>query len=471
MCENRTVFVHNGTYQAPKQSIIIDKPLNLEGENKTNTIIKGFITSDCIIVTTWYVNISGFNLTAGGPSSWLAAIKIIIPESNKTTVNIFDNIMFCNHNGIYVTLDGMQNGNTSVNIYENEIFNNVNDGVILVSDNNIVRDNDIHDNGDGGIDIWSSDYNTIEFNIIYNNSHQGIWHDDGQRNKIGYNTIENNDMNGIVFFTEKKEAFRSYSTYNKIYNNAIKSNGGGILLYHSNDNRFYNNTIELNIDYGLKIQHISLSRNYKDDIKNRLITSNFNEIYHNNFIDNGKNGKCNAVDSLRKTNNDWDGNYWRDHNQGQGYDDRNGTWMSQYRIPFSFFGRCLDFSSYNYDETPWCRKNGWGPREPYQPDKPHGDSFVQINEAKTYTSCTTDPNGDKIMYGWNWTGRVDDRNLTVDDWDGKYTASGKIVEKEHKWDRNGTFEVRVIAKDLCEDGKTDGCSEWSEPLNVIVKIR
>jgi parallel beta-helix repeat protein len=493
VCENGTVFVHNGLYQTPKQSIIIDKPLNLKGENKTNTIITGTVTSDCIIVTTWYVNISSFNLTAGGPSSWLAAIKIIIPESNKTTVNIFDNIMFRNHNGIYVALDEMKGGNTSVNIYKNEIFNNVNDGIILVSDNNIVRDNNIHDNGDGGIDIWSSEYNTIEFNIIYNNSHQGIWHDDGQRNKIGYNTIENNGMNGIIFFTEKKETFRSYSTYNKIYNNIIKSNGGGILLYHSNDNMFYNNTIELNIDYGLKIQYISSSRNYKDDINNGP-TSKGNEIYNNNFINNGKpffERYVNAVESWPTFDsiNHWNrikpiyGNYWKD--SVEYYDEngfnRNGTWDEKYRIPLSFFGIRLDFLSENFDDYPWCRKNGWvvdkTPEKPSLVMKGIVGTNITIDLGNTiyFITSSTDINDDRIAYGFNWSATCNDSisNLTVDgEWlnnNKDFFNSGEKVEELHQFLKKGSFQIRVKVKDYCSlDKKSDGNSSWSDPISVTV---
>jgi parallel beta-helix repeat protein len=169
---NGTVFVHNGTYITPKKAFLIDKSLNLKGENKNNTIIKGYLENECIIIASLFVNISGFKIIEGGSSAWLAGIKIVILTNDKKTINIFDNIISGNSNGIYLTsTEPNVISNTSVNIFDNEIFNNVNDGIILVGNNNHVWCNEIYNNGNGGIDIWSSDNNTIEFNIIHNNSY------------------------------------------------------------------------------------------------------------------------------------------------------------------------------------------------------------------------------------------------------------------------------------------------------------
>jgi hypothetical protein len=92
---------------------------------------------------------------------------------------------------------------------------------------------------------------------------------------------------------------------------------------------------------------------------------------------------------------------------------------------------------------------------PEKPDKPQGPTSGFIFENYTYLSSTIDPNGDQVYYKWDW----DDE---ISDWDGPYD-SGYIITAIHSWSANGTYYVRVKAKDTDENE-----SPWSDPLVVSI---
>ena len=80
----------------------------------------------------------------------------------------------------------------------------------------------------------------------------------------------------------------------------------------------------------------------------------------------------------------------------------------------------------------------------------------------TYTATTTDPDGDKIYYMFDW----DDG--TVSGWLGPYN-SGQTVSASHVWNSKGTYSVKVKAiDDPNGDGDISDGSEsvWSDPLPV-----
>jgi hypothetical protein len=92
-----------------------------------------------------------------------------------------------------------------------------------------------------------------------------------------------------------------------------------------------------------------------------------------------------------------------------------------------------------------------------EPMKPTitGTTYGMTNVEYMYTATSSDPNGDELFYMWDWC----DGNIT--DWTGPYD-SGETVYAYHLWTRNGTYIIKVKAKD------TDGYeSEWGT-LNVIM---
>jgi len=98
---------------------------------------------------------------------------------------------------------------------------------------------------------------------------------------------------------------------------------------------------------------------------------------------------------------------------------------------------------------------------PNKPIKPSGLSKGIIGTTYIYSSNTIDPDGDKVMYLFDW----DDG--TNSSWLGPYN-SGIPVEAEHKWTTKGSFSVKVKARDINYEE-----SVWSEPLpiNILPKAK
>jgi hypothetical protein len=91
---------------------------------------------------------------------------------------------------------------------------------------------------------------------------------------------------------------------------------------------------------------------------------------------------------------------------------------------------------------------------PLKPSTPYGPATGKIGNTYTFTSSTTDPEGDKISYKWDWG------DGTFSDWSDPIN-SGSITSASNSWSKEGEFEVRVAAKDT--HGKV---SDWSNPLVV-----
>lgn len=91
---------------------------------------------------------------------------------------------------------------------------------------------------------------------------------------------------------------------------------------------------------------------------------------------------------------------------------------------------------------------------PERPSRPNGPSSGEVGTEYTYTSSTTDHDGDRIYYWFDWG------DNTNSGWLGPY-ASGVTVISSHIWDVRGSYNIRVKAKD--ESGAQ---SEWSDSLPV-----
>jgi len=95
---------------------------------------------------------------------------------------------------------------------------------------------------------------------------------------------------------------------------------------------------------------------------------------------------------------------------------------------------------------------------PDTPATPSGPIWGLPNQPYTYTTSTTDPDGDQVYYTWDWG----DGNFS--DWLGPY-VSGLIAGASHTWTDIGMYNVRVKAKDVFYAE-----SNWSEPLSVAIAI-
>jgi hypothetical protein len=93
---------------------------------------------------------------------------------------------------------------------------------------------------------------------------------------------------------------------------------------------------------------------------------------------------------------------------------------------------------------------------PDKPNKPSGTSSGRIKLVYTYTTSTTDSNGDQVYYMWDWG----DGNGSG--WLGPY-SSGVIFEAKYTWNIKGSYNIKVKAKDI--HGLE---SDWSDSLPVTM---
>ncbi|OYT28476.1 hypothetical protein B6U98_04770 [Thermoplasmatales archaeon ex4572_165] len=78
---------------------------------------------------------------------------------------------------------------------------------------------------------------------------------------------------------------------------------------------------------------------------------------------------------------------------------------------------------------------------PNTPSKPSGSSAGNTGVDYSFSTSTTDPDGDQVKYGWDWNG-----DGTVDEWSG-LKASGSSEARSHSWTIPGTYYIQVIAED------------------------
>jgi outer membrane protein assembly factor BamB len=85
-----------------------------------------------------------------------------------------------------------------------------------------------------------------------------------------------------------------------------------------------------------------------------------------------------------------------------------------------------------------------------------GTQNGSIYKSYTFTATTTDPDDDKISYLFDWG----DETISV--WT-LPLISGNTVQRNHIWTDEGTYMVRVKAKDI-----HGAMSPWSDPLTVTM---
>ena len=93
---------------------------------------------------------------------------------------------------------------------------------------------------------------------------------------------------------------------------------------------------------------------------------------------------------------------------------------------------------------------------PNKPSQPSGQTNGKIGQEYSYTTSTTDPDGDQVYYLWDWG----DGNNSG--WLGPCN-SGVTINTAHNWTVKGSYSIKVKAKD------TFGAeSPWSDPLPITM---
>jgi len=136
----------------------------------------------------------------------------------------------------------------------------------------------------------------------------------------------------------------------------------------------------------------------------------------------------------------WFGNGNNLYERGQAYFsyDQGSSWVIRPTID-------LCFKTYGIENQP-----------PNKPVKPSGTASGKINVEYTYTTSTTDPDGDQVSYWFDWG------DGTNSGWVGPL-VSGATASAKHTWTAQGTYPIKVKAKDT-----NNAESDWSDPLSVVM---
>ena len=203
-----TIYVMNGTYN---ENLIVNKTVNIDGEDKTITIIDGGRTGDVITISEPRVRISGFTIQNSGTQLFNAGIRTLTLKSNITVRN---NIIQNNDIGLFLNYAYED----AWNIVQNNILQNNREGIYVHwANNNEITGNTIQMNSETGLIMERCKFSKIKGNIVNDNGECGVYLRGASNNNIinGKNTIRNNTY-GIKLANSKKNQI----TNNNFINNS-----------------------------------------------------------------------------------------------------------------------------------------------------------------------------------------------------------------------------------------------------------
>ncbi|VVB60559.1 Zinc carboxypeptidase [uncultured archaeon] len=93
---------------------------------------------------------------------------------------------------------------------------------------------------------------------------------------------------------------------------------------------------------------------------------------------------------------------------------------------------------------------------PEKPAKPSGQVSGNITAEYTYSTTSTDSDGNQVYYLWDWG------DGTQSTWLGPF-SSGAVVSAQKSWSKKGNYLIKVKAKD-----NSGAESAWSDPLPVTM---
>ena len=217
------IYIKKGIYHEP---LIINKSINLVGEDKNIVILDGDGKLYAIKVMASNISISGFTIKNS---------KIGIYQSDPLIKN---------------------------NLFFGNLISNNNEGIrIMNSSDNIIQDNVFSKNSGSAIVFYDSVDNDIQGNIFFKNNKAinfGRW--------ANINNISNN-----LFFQNAFSVYFSYSYNNTCSSNTISYGAYGFYLPNSKGNIIANNSIE----------NMEVSAIYYDNDIDNIIYEN---IFNNNGI-------------------------------------------------------------------------------------------------------------------------------------------------------------------------------------------
>ena len=192
--EGWTIFVKNGTYF---ENLVINKTINLDGENPPTTIIDGQNNGLVVYVQKPNVRISGFTIQNSGSKRLDSGIRTLSLNSNLIVKNCI--IKDCDV-GIYLNCADFQTYPENKNSIINNTIKNNSVGIFTTwVQKNIIEENKIYNNDLHGIEMEASKYSIIKNNKIYNNGEVGAYiHGGCDETEILKNRISNNSKGLII---------------------------------------------------------------------------------------------------------------------------------------------------------------------------------------------------------------------------------------------------------------------------------
>jgi parallel beta-helix repeat protein len=288
-----TIFIFSGLYE---ENIMLDKSINLIGENRNTTIIDGNRNDNVICIYADDVKVETCTIQNAKDDFHHAGIEIsnannvvltnnniqnnygfgiYIHDSIDTKLLLFENLITNNSYGIYVV------ESSNLNISNNAMLDN-NDGIYVVHSSNIEFFDNTVTNYGLGIHISSSFDITISKNLITDNSN-GIYNYDSTNILISGNTVKDNRWYGVWFRD---------SSDNTITKNIVTNNVDiGLFFDNSTSNIINKNTI-IDNDDGLYLERSS---------KNLIQNNNFRNYKFNAYF---------VASSVSQCLNRWKNNFW-----------------------------------------------------------------------------------------------------------------------------------------------------------------
>jgi parallel beta-helix repeat protein len=212
-----TVFVHNDS-SPYLENLVVNKSINLLGEDKETTIVDGQDKGNVMFVTADMVSVSGFTITnsTDNPFPLTAGVHVY---ANSTTIS--NNVIKDNFFGIsvsdYAASDHIHHEFYGNNVSNNFICSNENAGIWLANcKHSTVTNNIILDNNFSGIHANFAIHNVISGNKLSNNTNGITLFQDCDSNQISTNNITDNKYLGIYIID---------SMVNKILKNNFIENG------------------------------------------------------------------------------------------------------------------------------------------------------------------------------------------------------------------------------------------------------
>ncbi|UCF08150.1 MAG: right-handed parallel beta-helix repeat-containing protein [Thermoplasmata archaeon] len=375
-----TVFVYNGTYI---ENVVVDKTINLTGEDKNNTVIDGGGSGDVVKIITNFVNITGFTVTGSGDEGGETSDAGMKLNRARNCRIIDNNIILNNGCGLYL-FSSSENKISGNNVSSNDIQGIKFD---FYSDNNIVADNTVSNNSNNGIDIYYSHNNTLINNTV-SELEFGIHLIDSRNTTLAGNTMSEcgifisggfldywnthsidsrNTVNGRPVYYWKNQnggtippgagqVILANCADVRVENQNISNSTVGIQVGFSTNNRIINNTASASNRYGI---HLCFS-DYNALTNNTASRNHANGIYfysssHNTLSNNNvSNNNIEPVDTdgivfFFSDYNTVIGNYVSSNSiMGLAISSGNGNVIKDNTIMYSFWGISLaSSSSYN----------------------------------------------------------------------------------------------------------------------------